>query len=150
MEEGYGSHEGIEGLFGVGLLERHQADDAVLQGGIPDGVVPAEGVLRPGEIAGKRGLRRAGVQADVVEDEKIALEFREGGEPVALVVGAVGAVGLELVRQLFSGVAQLVVLVNTLDHLLQTDRDEQTDDDGSDVDEEVSPGMGGFVGRVDV
>jgi hypothetical protein len=37
-----------------------------------------------------------------------------------------------------------------LDRLLQADGDEQADDDGGDVDEEVFPGVGGLVGRVDV
>jgi hypothetical protein len=34
--------------------------------------------------------------------------------------------------------------------LLETDGNEQADADCADVDEEVFPGVGGFVGRVDV
>jgi hypothetical protein len=40
--------------------------------------------------------------------------------------------------------------VNRLDGLFEADGDEQADDDGGDVDEEVAPGVGGLVGRVDV
>jgi len=43
-----------------------------------------------------------------------------------------------------------VTMMEVFDGLLETDGDEQTDDDGRDVDEEVFPGVGGFVGRVDV
>jgi hypothetical protein len=39
-------------------------------------------------------------------------------------------------------------MVDELDGLLEADGDEQADDDGGDVDEEVFPGVGGFVGRV--
>ncbi len=44
----------------------------------------------------------------------------------------------------------LMAVVGCFNRLLQTDGDEQTDADGGDVDEEVLPGVGGFVGRVDV
>jgi hypothetical protein len=40
----------------------------------------------------------------------------------------------------------LVVMMDRLNGLLEADGDEQTDDDGGDVDEEVAPGVGGVVG----
>jgi hypothetical protein len=40
--------------------------------------------------------------------------------------------------------------VKQLDGLFEADGDEKADDDGGDVDEEVSPGVGGGVGWVDV
>jgi hypothetical protein len=43
-----------------------------------------------------------------------------------------------------------MAVVDRLDRLLQTDGDDEADDDGGDVDEEVFPGVGGFVGRVNV
>jgi hypothetical protein len=49
-----------------------------------------------------------------------------------------------------AGLAQLMAVVDSLDGLLNSDGDEQADDDGGDVDEEVAPGVGGLVGRVDV
>ena len=45
---------------------------------------------------------------------------------------------------------QLMAMVEELDCLFEADGDEQTDDDGGDVDEEVAPGVGGVVGWVDV
>ena len=42
----------------------------------------------------------------------------------------------------------LMLVVKELDGLLEADSDEQTNADGGDVDEEVAPGVGGFVGRV--
>ena len=44
----------------------------------------------------------------------------------------------------------LVAMVEGLDGLLKTNSDDEADDDGGDVNEEVAPGVGGFVGRVDV
>jgi hypothetical protein len=44
----------------------------------------------------------------------------------------------------------LVAMVEVLDCLLEADGDEQANTDGGDVDEEVAPGVGGGVGRVDV
>ena len=47
-------------------------------------------------------------------------------------------------------VAAFVGTVQGLNRLLEADGDEQAHADGGDVDEEVFPGVGGFVGRVDV
>jgi len=44
----------------------------------------------------------------------------------------------------------LVAVVEEFDRLLQADGDEQTDTDSAAVDEEVFPGAGGLVVRVDV
>jgi hypothetical protein len=44
----------------------------------------------------------------------------------------------------------LMVMMEILDGLLEADGDEEADDDGGDVDEEVAPGVGGGVGWVDV
>jgi hypothetical protein len=41
-------------------------------------------------------------------------------------------------------------MVKVLDGLLEANGDEQAEDDGGDVDEEVSPGAGGVMGGVDV
>jgi hypothetical protein len=43
-----------------------------------------------------------------------------------------------------------MAVVDRLYRLLQTDGDDEADDDGGDVDEEVFPGMGRGVGRVDI
>ncbi len=52
--------------------------------------------------------------------------------------------------EVFLELMALVAMVDELDGLLETDGDDEADDDGGDVDEEVFPGVGGFVGRVDV
>ena len=49
-----------------------------------------------------------------------------------------------------SHVVKLLPVVEVLDGLFEADGDEQAEDDGGDVDEEVAPGAGGVVGRVDV
>ncbi len=41
-------------------------------------------------------------------------------------------------------------VLNDFDRLFEADGDEQTEDDGGDVDKEVAPGAGGVVGGVDV
>ena len=64
------------------------------------------------------------------------------GDDVAVVDGLGAQVG-------FEGDA-LVAVVEGFDGLLEADGDEQADDDGGDVEEEVAPGVGGVVGRVDV
>jgi hypothetical protein len=41
-------------------------------------------------------------------------------------------------------------MVKKLDRLLENGGDEQADDDGRGMDQEVLPGVDGFMGRVDV
>jgi hypothetical protein len=50
----------------------------------------------------------------------------------------------------FAELGALVPVVEGFYQLLEAHGDEQADDDGGDVNEEVSPGAGGVVGRVDV
>jgi len=50
----------------------------------------------------------------------------------------------------FAQFVALMAVVEELDGLLEADGNEEADDDGGDVDEEVAPGMGGGVGRMDV
>jgi hypothetical protein len=54
--------------------------------------------------------------------------------------------GFELIEQLTA----LMAVMDELDSLLEADGDEEADADGGDVDEEVFPGVGGLVGRVDI
>jgi hypothetical protein len=48
----------------------------------------------------------------------------------------------------FSQLLHLMSVVEVFNGLLEADGDEEADDDGGDVDEEVFPGVSGFVGRV--
>jgi hypothetical protein len=43
-----------------------------------------------------------------------------------------------------------MAMVEVLDGLFEADGDEQTDDDGGNMDEEVAPGVRGVVRRMDV
>ena len=48
------------------------------------------------------------------------------------------------------GFSDFVAVMDVFDHLLEADGDEKPKDDGGDVNEEVAPGVGGMVGRVDI
>ena len=82
-----------------------------------------------------------GVQGGCVAEVELGDgDVVEGDVEVAQAFGV--EIGFELLK--------LVVVVDELDGLLETYGDDEADDDGRDVDEEVFPGVGGFVGRVDV
>jgi hypothetical protein len=57
---------------------------------------------------------------------------------------------LGFVVQVFLELMALVAVMDRLDSLFKADGDEEAEDDGGDVDEEVAPGAGGVVGGVDV
>jgi hypothetical protein len=59
-------------------------------------------------------------------------------------------VDAHLVLDILAGVAGLVAVVDVLDGLLQADCDDQAQNNGGDVDEEVAPGTGGVVGGMHV
>ena len=52
--------------------------------------------------------------------------------------------------ELLAGFAREMAVVEVLDGLFEAYGDEEADDDGGDVDEEVAPGGGGVMGWVDV
>jgi hypothetical protein len=67
--------------------------------------------------------------------------------------GCVGGVLQDLAMlcvELFEEFLALMMPVDGFDGLFEIDGDEQADADGGDVEEEVAPGVGGGVGRVDV
>ncbi len=104
----------------------------------------------PEEDAGELLLWSGGVLLDVVEDEEVVGESRG----LAFELGDGGGVGAEigfaLAGEGFAGFADFVVVVDDFDRLLEADGDEQANDDGGDVEEEVGPGVGGLVGWMDV
>ena len=87
---------------------------------------------------------------DVLEHDEVVLQLYKDFAPAAFIAAPVCFVGFALLLEGFAGLAQLVMLVDALDGLFESDGDEQTDDNGGDVDEEVAPGVGGVVWRVDV
>ena len=70
-----------------------------------------------------------------------------GGKDVELVGGLVLCA---LDEELFASLVREVTVVEVLDCLFEAYGDEEADDDGGDVDEEVSPGAGGVVWWVDI
>jgi hypothetical protein len=140
----------VELLIGVGLGEGHLVSDAAFLGCVPNRVIVEEGRLVPDEVAGEGGFGRAGMLANVLEDEEVVLEASGGAKPVVLVCDEVVAIGFELAGEGFAGFAELVALVDVFDELLEADGDDEANDDGGDMDEEVFPGVGGVSGRVDV
>jgi len=61
-----------------------------------------------------------------------------------------GQIALSLRAHVLGEGVTLMAMMDGFDGLLEADGDEQADDDGGDVDEEVAPGVGGVVGWVDV
>ena len=104
----------------------------------------------PGEDAGELSLRGSGMTLKVEEHIQIVLESGSLAAEVDSLLCEEGTVVLTLCAESLAGFCNLMVVMNVLDSLFKTDGDEQTDDDGDDVDEEVFPGVGGFVGWVDV
>jgi hypothetical protein len=56
----------------------------------------------------------------------------------------------EFFAQVFFQLMALVEMVNCLDGLFEADGDEEPDGDRGDVDNEIAPGSGGVVRRMDV
>jgi hypothetical protein len=106
--------------------------------------------MGPEQNAGKLFIRSAGMLAEIFESVKIILEFRGLPAPDTRILFEVFAIVADLRAQGLAGLPHLAVMVNGLDGLLEADGDEEADDDGGDVDEEVAPGVGGVVGWVDV
>ena len=131
----------------VDLVAGHHGEDAGLPGVIPGGHAGLEGVTRPDEDAGKAGRGCLWVVAQVDEDAEVVVEH---GRILNIDLGG-AAVDCAVVVALFGeGVTELFDLrsvMEVLDGLLEAEGDEQADDDGGDVDEEVFPG-GGCVGEL--
>jgi len=115
---------GVKILICVGFGEGHALRDAAFFRCVPNGVIVEERRLVPDEVAGKGCLGSAGMLANVLEDEKVVLEARGGAKPVVLVELEVFAIGLELAGEGLTGFAELVVLMDALDELLESDGDD--------------------------
>ena len=91
---------------------------------------------------------RARVQANILEHPQIVAQHGKSQKPTPLVRREIVAIALQLSLQRLTSFPKLVVLVNPLDHLFETDGDQQADDDGRDMDEEIAPAMDCGVGCV--
>jgi hypothetical protein len=89
-----------------------------------------------GAASGDGRFQLDGIGADLSKDAEVSRVAAE--------------VDPELVAQVVFELVALMKVVEVLDSLLEADSDEEADRDGRDVDEEVSPGVFGFVGSVDV
>ena len=138
------------------LFDGEEGDEAAFFGGGPDG-------LGRGEVAELGGADGAG---ETGRGRQCDLDFFLMGRGGACLEGGLIEPGLEvlhlevavddlevlfgLVVEVFLELVALVAVVDGFDGLFEGDGDEEADDDGGDVDEEVAPGAGGVVGRVDV
>jgi hypothetical protein len=88
---------------------------------------------------------------EVVQNDEVVDEF--GDLEAEHVDGAgitVEAIEIALCAQLFAGSGDLLAVVKELDGLLKAYGDAEANDDSGNVDEEVAPGVDGFVRGVDV
>src|SRR6266702_194651 len=102
----------------------------------------------PSPDEGAVGERRVGFER--MQDGEIVLEvvlMVQSGEDVHL-VGTLIQVAFG--SELFASFAGQMEVVEIFDRLLKADRDEQAEDDGGDMDEELFPAIGGVVCGVDV
>jgi hypothetical protein len=84
------------------------------------------------------------------ENLKIVLQFSNGPTPRLRIVGEHLVVFLALNAQRSARILALVPVLNEFDRLLKAYGDAQSDDDDSNVDEEVSPAADGAVYRMHV
>jgi hypothetical protein len=132
------------------FLLGHEDGEVAGLGGLPGDVVEAKVIRTPRDFAGETVRRRMGVFTKVEEDGEIGYKLPG---PIAdvdhgFVVAAMVLLALD--AQSFAGLRDLVTVMEELNGLLDGDGDEQANYDGGDVEEEVAPGVGGVVGRVDL
>jgi hypothetical protein len=112
-----------------------------------DGLVGEEG---PVEDSGEVVRWSAGMVAEILEDTQVVVKVSHGHDVIDHVVVKAADVNLLLSFECLAGIGDLVAVVEVFDGLLEADGDQQADDDGGDVNEEVALGVGGVVWRVDV
>ena len=86
----------------------------------------------------------------VLEDAQVVMQVRHGHDVPLDVLMEKRDVVLHFFMQRRASFSDFVTMMDDLDSLFQRDSDEQADDDGRDMDEEVFPSVNAFVGSVDV
>ena len=81
---------------------------------------------------------------------EVVFQLYKGRAPVALVLGPDLFVSYLLAGECFAGLGEFMVIMNARDDLLEAEGDEQAEDDGGDVYEEVAPGRGCVMRRMNV
>ena len=148
--EGEAGEPVVELTVALYFVAGHVLEDAALLCGLPGRVVEGDRDRIPVEAGWKLGELCARVIVDVDEDVEVALEDGSKAAEFGGCDGKAVDVDLALDAEGFAGLGDLMAVVEVLDGLLEADGDEEADDDGGDVDEEVAPGAGGVVGGVDV
>jgi hypothetical protein len=90
------------------------------------------------------------MQLQIAQHNEVVLERGSLTAELGDAVGVGFAVLVALGAEGFAGLGDLAPMVEIFDGLLEADGDQQAEDDGGDVDEEVAPGGGSVVGGVDV
>jgi hypothetical protein len=129
---------GLDNLSG-----RDEGERAVDFCGVPGGVVLSQQVPCDAELRKDLRIGSAGVeQIEVLRELLLSV-----GEQLLVALEDV-EVDAHLVLNICACVAGLVALVDVLDGLFEADGDDEAEDDGGDVDEEVFPRGSGVVSGV--
>jgi hypothetical protein len=132
------------------LIAKHERGDACLLRPVPHGVSERGIILRPREDTGEFFLRGPGILLQIAKNDEIVLDRRDSPSPEASSIGEALVVVFALLAKRFACLGDLVAVVEVFDGLLDTYSDAKADDDGGDVDEEVSPSGSCVVWWVDV
>jgi hypothetical protein len=128
----------------------HEGGYRGLPSRVPDNVIEVRSGPPPAENARELLLRCTRMLLEIVQDQHVV--FERGGLPVEVVdiPGKEAVVFFEFGAKGITGFGYLMAMVEEFDGLLDADGDAKADDDGGDVDEEVSPRVGRMLGRVNV
>ena len=150
IERMYRIHEGGEDLIEVNILRqlvmRHQAQSTTLMDRLPHRIRGTVEVIGIVELLRERVVR----SLVFAQQGHVVVQLRLDGLHCLQILSQYPPVFVKLGRQFFASLLQLVTVVEVLDGLFEADGDEEADDDGGDVDEEVSPGAGGVMCGMDV
>jgi hypothetical protein len=138
---------GVEVGITLHLGGGHVGEDPALVGGAPGGVVePYPGGVEVQMLVGEC----MGVGAQIAYPLGVVLHSVE----VFLNEGQVGfrelVILLDLAMDALAGLADKMAMMHGFERALQTEGDEETEGDGTDVNEEVAPAVDALVGWVNV
>ena len=138
----------VLGGFDFGLGE--QLEDGGFDGPVPGGGVDAGGAEDPDGDAGKLVGGGSGVVLEVLEDADVAVEDGDGVAHVGDVAMVAEDVGFALGAEALAGLFDFVMVLDHDHELFEAERDDEADDDGRDMDQEVAPGVDGMFRRMNV
>ena len=131
----------------IGLTSSgHESEDAGLLRGIPCGVGEESAAHGPDQDAGSLSGGVPGCCWRVVRMSMLFLSSADSHLKLATYSAMRLRFSARSRRRASRVSVNLMVVMDGFDGLLEADGDEQAEDDGGDVDEEVSPGVGGVFG----